>query len=169
MRGCTVGGGPLSGDASGRGDNEREGCRAASATTGARTRRGGMRWRVHGAALVVARRDAPPGLTWRRVDIGGRLVRRCRSPSIMAARHISVRGMRRSRHGLHTVTHHTHIMRMHTSTPMLIIYNMRSTLPRVPCTVPSGSRRRSTALHIHRFVTQWSFQLKSLKSKRKKC
>lgn len=149
MRGCAAGGCPLSGDASGGGYIDRKGCRAASATTGARTRRAGMRWRVRGAARAVARRDAPLGLTWRRVATGGHLARRCRSQSTMAAQRICVRAMRPSR-GSHTVIPPMRIIRTRISTRTPTICNTRST-PRAPCTARSDNLHLSTVPHIHRY------------------
>lgn len=151
MRGCTTGGCPLSGDASGKGFSDRKGCRAASATIGARTRRAGMRWRVHGAARAAARRDAPLGLTWRRVATGGHLARRCRSQSIMAAQRIYVRDTRPSRRASRTVIPPMRITRTRTSTRTPIICSTRNMPPPAPCTVPSDNLRRSTVRHIHRY------------------
>lgn len=88
---CAAGGYHRGGDASDGGRGQRKGCRAASVRTGARTRRGGMRWRVRGAARVVAQRDALPGLRWRKACTGGRPARRCRSLSTMAARRTCAR------------------------------------------------------------------------------
>lgn len=153
---CAVGGYTRYRDHSGSGKRHQKGCRAASARTGARTRRGGMRWRVRGAAHAVAQRDVHRGLClrWRKACTGGRLALRCRSLSTMAARHICALGMPNRDWRTATQRMPTPPMpttRMRTNMPTHIICRTRNT-PRVLYTVPLGSLHRNSVLRIHRLV-----------------
>lgn len=157
MRRCATVDCPLRGDASGRGKGDRKGCRAASATIGARTRRAGMHWPAPGAARAAARRDAHRGLTWRRVDIGDHLARRCHLRSTMAAQLTYVRATHPNQRGSRIVIPPMHTTRTRISTRTPIIYSMRNTrrmrrtLPHAQCTARSDNQRRSIAPLILRY------------------
>lgn len=142
----------------------REGCRGASATSGARTTRGGTRWRARGAARAAAPHDA--GLTWRRAGTGGPRARRSPSPSTMAARRTYVHAtaprpsasrtstrMRistRTRTPTRTTCRNT--CRTRTMRRTLTMRRTRSMPPRARSTAPLGNPRLNIVLLTHRFV-----------------